>query len=151
MKSKADVIGGGVLCALSIATGTGAIFLTIGTLTEPQPGFFPFAGSLILFFFSGIILFKGFLGKEKARDGIADRGRPAALVAVMVVLVMVLSTVGYVVSTFIASVFLLWIMRVRSWRVLIITSFCLSIGTYLLFDKLLGVDLPVGFLTRFGL
>jgi len=85
MKKKADVIGGGVLCALSIATGIGALFLKIGTLTEPQPGFFPFAGSLILLLFSGIIIFKGFLGEEKVRDTIADRGRPAALVAVLVV------------------------------------------------------------------
>jgi hypothetical protein len=42
-------------------------------------------------------------------------------------------------------------MGVKSWRVLIITGLCLSVGTYLLFDKLLGVDLPVGFLARFGL
>ena len=151
MKNKADVIGGGVLCALSIATGIGAIFLKVGTLTEPQPGFFPFGGSLILFLFSGIIIFQGLLREEKVQDAIADHWRPAALVSVLMVLVAVLSTVGYVFSTFIASLFILWIMRVRSWQVLIVTSLCLSIGTFLLFDKLLGVDLPVGFLVRIGL
>jgi putative tricarboxylic transport membrane protein len=151
MKNRADVIGGGILCAISIATGVGAIFLKIGALTEPQPGFFPFVGSLILFLFSGIIILQGFTRGNKVSETSGNRGRPTALVAVMVVLVSALSTVGYVVSTLIASLFILWIMGVKSWRVLIITSLCLSIGTYLLFDKLLGVDLPVGFLTRFGL
>jgi len=46
---------------------------------------------------------------------------------------------------------ILRILDVKSWRVLILTSFCLSIGTYILFDKLLGIELPVGILARFGL
>ena len=76
---------------------------------------------------------------------------PIALVVVMIALVAALDPLGYVVSTFIASGLILRIMGVKSWRVLIITSLCLSIGTYMLFDKLLGVELPVGFLARFGL
>jgi putative tricarboxylic transport membrane protein len=151
MKNKADVIGGGVLLALSIATGIGAISLKVGSPIEPQPGFFPFAGSLILFIFSGIIVFLGCCGKERVPEAGGDRGRPAALVAVMAAQVAVLSTVGYVISTLVVAGFILWIMKVRSWRVIIITSLCLSIGTYLLFDKLLGVDLPVGILACFGL
>jgi putative tricarboxylic transport membrane protein len=151
MKNKADVIGGGVLLALSIATGIGAISLKVGSPIEPQPGFFPFAGSLILFLFSGIIVFQGCCGKERMPEPGGDRRRPAALVAVMAAQVAVLNAAGYVISTLIVAGVILWIMKVRSWRVIIITSLCLSIGTYLLFDKLLGVDLPVGILACFGL
>jgi hypothetical protein len=43
------------------------------------------------------------------------------------------------------------ILNVKSWRIIIFTSLCLSIGTYVLFDKLLGIDLPVGVLARLGL
>jgi hypothetical protein len=78
-------------------------------------------------------------------------GRPALLLAVMIVLVAVLDRLGYVIGTFIASGLILRILNVKSWRVLILTSFCLSIGTYILFDKLLGIELPVGILARFGL
>jgi len=49
---------------------------------------------------------------------------------------------GYVLCTLIASGLILRILSVKSWRVLIITSLCVSMGTYLLFDRLLGIDLP---------
>jgi len=35
--------------------------------------------------------------------------------------------------------------------VLLLTSLCLSVGTYILFDRLLGIELPVGILLRLGL
>jgi putative tricarboxylic transport membrane protein len=151
MKNTGDVIGGLVLCALSIAAGIGSVSLRIGSPTEPQSGFFPFAGSMLLFVFSVVIILQGLLGPQKEREAAGKAGRPTALVLVMTVLVAALNPLGYVVSTFIASGFILRIMGVKSWRVLIITGLCLSVGTYLLFDKLLGVDLPVGFLARFGL
>jgi hypothetical protein len=69
----------------------------------------------------------------------------------MFALVVVLDNVGYVIGTFIASGLILRILKVKSWRVLLLTSLCLSIGTYILFDKLLGIDLPVGILVRLGL
>lgn len=151
MKNTGDVIGGLALCALSIAAGIGSVSLRIGSPTEPQSGFFPFAGSILLFVFSVVIILQGLLGPQKEREAAGEAGRPTALVLVMTVLVAALNPLGYVVSTFIASGFILRIMGVKSWRVLIITGLCLSVGTYLLFDKLLGVDLPVGFLARFGL
>jgi hypothetical protein len=69
----------------------------------------------------------------------------------MIALVAVLDSVGYVIGTFIASGLILRILNVKSWRVLLLTSLCLSIGTYILFDKLLGIELPVGILVRLGL
>ncbi len=56
---------------------------------------------------------------------------------------------GFVIGTLIASGLILRILSVKSWRVLVITSLGLSIGTYLLFDRLLGIDLPMGMLARF--
>jgi hypothetical protein len=78
-------------------------------------------------------------------------GRPALLLVVMIALVAVLDSVGYVIGTLIASGLILRILNVKSWRTLISTSLCLSIGTYILFDKLMGIELPVGILVRLGL
>jgi putative tricarboxylic transport membrane protein len=151
MKNTGEVIGGLALCALSVAAGIGSVSLRIGSPTEPQSGFFPFAGSMLLFVFSLVIILQGLWGPRKERDTGGEIRRPAALVLVMIALVAALNPLGYVVSTFIASGFILRIMGVKSWRKLVITGLCLSVGTYILFDKLLGVDLPVGFLARFGL
>ena len=101
--------------------------------------------------FSAIIFFQGWLGKSKEQVAFGEIGRPALLLGVMILLVLVLDRLGYVIGTFIASVLILRILSVKSWKVLILTSLCLSLGTYVLFDRLLGVDLPVGLLSRFGL
>lgn len=151
MKNTSDVVGSLFLFLLGIGAIIGAIQLHVGSPTEPQPGFFPFVGGVCLVVFSSIIFLKGWLGHSQPKVAFGEAGRPALLLAVMIVLVWILDHLGYVIGTFIASGLILRILNVKSWRVLILTSFCLSIGTYILFDKLLGIELPVGILARFGL
>jgi putative tricarboxylic transport membrane protein len=151
MKNRSDLLGSLFLFVVGTGAIIGAIRLTVGSPTEPQPGFFPFVAGVILIVFSTIIFLQGWLGRSKTQVVFGEVGRPAMLVAVMIALVLVLDRLGYVIGTFIAAGLILRILGVKSWRALVMTSLCLSFGTYLLFDKLLGVDLPVGFLVRFGL
>jgi putative tricarboxylic transport membrane protein len=151
MKNTGDVVGSFFLFFLGIGAVIGAIRLHVGSPTEPQPGFFPFLGGISLIVLSSIILFKGGIGQSQKKVVFGEVGRPALLLVVMIALVAVLDRVGYVIGTFIASGLILRILNVKSWRVLILTSLCLSIGTYILFDKLLGIELPVGILVRLGL
>jgi hypothetical protein len=65
--------------------------------------------------------------------------------------VAVLDRLGFLFGTFLASGLILRILNVKSWRVVFLTSLCLSIATYLLFDRLLGIGLPMGILSRLGL
>jgi hypothetical protein len=123
----------------------------VGLPTEPQPGFFPFVAGILLVILSAIIFLQGWFRSDAERVVFGEVGRPALILAVMVAVVAVLDRVGYVISTLIASGLILRILSVKSWRVLIITSLCVSLGTYILFDKLLGIDLPVRFLSRLGL
>jgi hypothetical protein len=151
MKNTGDVVGSFFLFFLGSGAVIGAIRLHVGSPTEPQPGFFPFLGGISLIVLSSIIFLKGGVGQSQKKVVFGEVGRPALLLVVMIALVAVLDRVGYVIGTFIASGLILRILNVKSWRVLIITSLCLSIGTYILFDRLLGVDLPVGLLSHFGL
>jgi hypothetical protein len=151
MKNRSDVVGGLFLLLLGMGAMIGGIRLKVGSPTEPQPGFFPFLGGISLTVFASIILFKGWIGHQQDRVVFGEIGRPALLIVVMIALVAVLDSIGYVIGTFIASGLILRILNVKSWRVLVLTSLCLSIGTYVLFDKLLGIDLPVGILVRLGL
>jgi putative tricarboxylic transport membrane protein len=151
MKNKGDVVGSLFLFFLGIGAVIGAIRLHVGSPTEPQPGFFPFLGGISLIVLSTIIFLKGWMGQSENKVAFGEVGRPALLLVVMVALVAVLDHVGYVIGTFIASGLILRILNVKSWRTLILTSLCLSIGTYILFDKLLGIELPVGILIRLGL
>jgi hypothetical protein len=151
MKNRSDAVGSLFLFLLGIGAVFGAIRLKVGSPTEPQPGFFPFLGGLSLIVLSSIIFLKGWVGQSQKKVAFGEVGRPALLLVVLIALVAVLDSVGYVIGTFIASGLILRILNVKSWRTLILTSLCLSIGTYILFDKLLGIDLPVGILARLGL
>jgi hypothetical protein len=57
--------------------------------------------------------------------------------------------VGYVISTIMLSAVVLRVLETKSWWVLAVVSLVLSIGSYLLFVRLLGVTLPNGILARF--
>jgi len=151
MRNRSDVFGSIFLFLLGIGAIIGAVQLQVGSPTEPQPGFFPFVGGLIVAAFSIILFFQGCLKKSTEQVAFGEIGRPALLLGVMVLLVLVLENLGYVIGTFIASVLILRILSVKSWRGLIVTSLGLSVGTYILFDRLLGVDLPVGILSHLGL
>jgi hypothetical protein len=151
MKNRSDAVGSLFLFLLGLGAIIGAIRLKVGSPTEPQPGFFPFLGGLSLVVFSTVIFIKGWVGQGQEKVAFGEIGRPALLLVVMIALVAVLDRVGYVIGTFIASVLILRILNAKSWRTLLLTSLCLSIGTYVLFDKLLGIDLPMGILVRLGL
>jgi hypothetical protein len=151
MKNRSDMVGSLLLFLLGIGAIIGAIRLQVGSPTEPQPGFFPFLGGISLIVFSSIIFLKAWLGYSRKKVTFGEVARPALLLAVMIALVAVLDRLGYIIGTFIASGLILRILNVKTWRVLIFTSFCLSVGAYILFDKLLGIELPVGILARWGL
>ncbi len=150
MKNRSDLLGSGALFLVGAGAVIGGIQLEVGSPTEPQPGFFPLLSGISLMVFSGVIFLQERMkpGRKKGPPG--EIWRPAMLVAVMVALVGILDLAGYAIGTFIASVVILRILRVKSWRVLLLASLCLSVGTYVLFDKLLGVELPAGMLARFG-
>jgi len=151
MKNTGDVVGSFFLFFLGSGAVIGAIRLHVGSPTEPQPGFFPFLGGISLIVLSSIIFLKRGVGQSQKKVVFGEVGRPVLLLVVMIALVAVLDRVGYVIGTFVASGLILRILNVKSWRTVILTSLCLSFGTYILFDKLLGIELPVGILVRLGL
>jgi putative tricarboxylic transport membrane protein len=151
MKNLTDMAGSLVLILLGIGAVIGAIGLRVGTPTEPQPGFFPFLSGAFIIILSSIIFVQGCLGRSKSKISLGEIQRPAMLVAVLIVFVALLEPLGYVIASPFVVALVLRIMGIKSWRVLLVTSLALSIGTFVLFDRLLGITLPVGILSRFGL
>jgi hypothetical protein len=151
MNNRWEVLGSAVLFLVGVGAIIGAIRLQLGSPTEPQPGFFPFLAGISLIIFSSIIFLQGRGTPPREKRTAGEFWRPAMLVAVMIALVGILDLLGYIIGTFLASGLILRIFRVKSWQALLLTSLFLSLGTYVLFDKLLGIDLPVGVLARLGL
>ena len=151
MKDRSSILGGSFFLLIGMGAAIGSIQLTLGSPTEPQPGFFPFVGGIFLMFLSVILIVQGWMRTDVEPVFFGEVKRLALFLAVMVVFVAFLDLLGYVFCAFIASGLILRILKVKSYRVLILTSLCLSLGTYILFDKFLGIDLPLGILSRLGL
>lgn len=131
-----------------VAIMLGAVDLDVGTPTDPQPGFFPLMAGIILTLVSSVYHLQTWIDKKTEAYTKAytfgDLRRPFILVLALIVYLFAINALGYLIVTFFLSAVVLWILDTRSWWVLGTISLTLSIGSYLLFDTLLGVFLPMG-------
>jgi putative tricarboxylic transport membrane protein len=145
-----DLLAGSLLALVGIAVVIGAVQLRIGTPLHPQPGFFPLLGGGALTLLAAILLFQAALGRSTGSEAFGKVGPPGIMVAGMCVYVAILEPAGYVPATILISGVILRVLGVRSWRTLGVSSLLLSVGTYVLFARLLGIDLPAGVLGLLG-
>ena len=147
---KGDIVGSLLGALTGIAVVVGAIKLRVGTPTSPQPGFFPFLGGVALVVLSVILLVQAWRGRSTGTEAFGEVRRPAILVVGMGVYVAILDPLGYVLATSLIAALILRVLGVTSWRALGMASIALSVGTYVLFDRLLGIELPAGVLEFLG-
>ena len=149
MRKPGQIVAG--LCFLAIGIGftVGAVRLQIGVPTEPQPGFFPFWDGVILIALSAVFLFKAWGGRAGESHAFGRLGGPAVVVLALVLYVATMETVGYVITTALLSAAVLKVLETKP-RVLVLMSLILAVASYLIFDRLLGVTLPLGLLAAFG-
>jgi putative tricarboxylic transport membrane protein len=150
MRNRTDIIGSLLLIAIGVGVVIESFRLKLGTPLTPQPGFFPFIGGSLLIGLSIVLLVQGWLRRgestRKPREVAGGLRKPAILIASLSVYTAALSYLGYVLPTIILVAAILRVLGVTSWKVLILASLGLSIGAYLLFGRVLGIDLPEGVL-----
>ena len=138
-----DVMCGILVAALGVGVCIGGLRLTLGSALDPQPGFFPFIGGILLIGLAVLLVVRGARGggpaAETARESL---GPPAILVAGLVVYAALLEWAGYPVMTAFMALLALRVLGSR-WLPGVVASVLLSVGSYLLFVKL-GVPLPPG-------
>jgi putative tricarboxylic transport membrane protein len=146
---KGDVIGGVLGIAIGIAVVAGASALGVGGPLDPRPGFFPLLGGIGVIALSSTLLVQALLGRSTGGESFGDVRRSAILIGGLAVYVAILEPAGYVVATAFIAAVLLRVLGVTSWRRVAAGSVVLPIGTWLLFARLLGVELPAGRLSPF--
>lgn len=154
MRSRRDIIAS----VLLILVGTGVIIesirLKVGTPLMPQPGFFPLLGGAVLIGLALVLLVQSFLGRGEAsrlpQEAFGELRRPVILVVCLGLYTALMEPVGYVLPTFLIAAVILRVLGVTSWKILGSASLGLSIGTYVLFGRILGIDLPAGVLSFIG-
>ena len=76
--------------------------------------------------------------------------RPLILVVCLTVYTAAMEPLGYILPTLLISGIILRVLGVTSWKIVGLASIGLSVGTYLLFCRILGIDLPAGVLSFLG-
>ncbi len=154
MWNRRDIVASILLILLGMGVIIESIRLKVGTPLMPQPGFFPLLGGLFLVGLSMVLLVRAWRGSgdasQQPREAFGELRRPMILVACLAVYAAVMEPVGYILPTVFIAVVVLRVLGVTSWKVVGLASLGLSIGTYVLFGRLLGIDLPAGILSFIG-
>lgn len=143
-----DTWAGVFFLLLGMAVTIGSLQLPLGTPLDPQPGFFPLLAGIFLSGLSIVYLMVVFV-KRKKGAGMRAFGavwRPVSMISGLFIYSAILDPAGYVIATILLSVIILRILESKSWWKVAVISVAASIGSYALFDRIMGVTLPLGFL-----
>ncbi len=150
--SKYDAKIGIFLLFVSAILSIGAIRLGLGKINDFGPGFFPLLASALIALFSMIIIIS-------SRKASANRipqasafitAKSAMIVIVLLVFGLFVESAGFFLCSFFASLLLLRINGIKRWLYLLFVPGLICIGTFLIFNVLLQVRLPLGILEWVG-
>jgi putative tricarboxylic transport membrane protein len=151
-ESLRNRISGAVLLAVALVWIV-LVYQTItpGQGTEAGPRAFPLFFGYVLAILSFLLLFQGFRAANSVHEIDDIAALPGELTAAVltiggfVIYGMLLEPFGFIPSTaFIVALLLFAILRVRSLLLIAGMAIGLSLGSYLVFGKLLGTYLPPG-------
>jgi hypothetical protein len=148
--SRHDAVGAVVwVVAGAVILGWAATF-PFGSLKAPGPGLLPFAcgGALVVL---GAVLFVQARGRvtPPAVSLFADRaalGRMAATLAAIVAAALLIERAGFTATVFALTLFLLAAVARLSWPASIGYAVAAAVACVVLFQRVLGVELPRGWL-----
>lgn len=136
-----------------------AYTIGLGKLSGPGPGFMPFWVGIIVTGLACYKLIKETLLKKGEAGPVAQSiektkkssfmGKLILIIAVLLVYALFLETLGYIVTTFLAMMFLLRFAGFTQWVRIIIYSAIIVGVSYFTF-RYLGVRFPAGVFTHFG-
>jgi putative tricarboxylic transport membrane protein len=143
--SKGFDLAASLVCFfLGVGVCFGAGRLGFGSVFTPQPGFFPWIGGLMMVGLSACLFVEVLRARGGPNPSEGEWLRPALLLAALAIYVPLLEPLGYPLTTTGLCVVTLRILRTRRWSVTVGVSLALALGTFFLFTRGLGVELPAG-------
>jgi putative tricarboxylic transport membrane protein len=145
-RKTGDTIASIICVLIGIAVAAWSVKLDLGTPTEPQPGFFPFIAGASLIVLSVLLFVYARLGRSSGSKPLGTLWRPTILVIGLLIYSLILNLAGYVIATTMLSAVVLYVMDVKIWWKVLAIGLVVSLASYALFDRLLGITLPPGIL-----
>jgi putative tricarboxylic transport membrane protein len=145
-KSKLELVFNFLLLALGLYVIVVSYRIGFGTLREPDAGFFPFVGGLVILITDILVLTRR--SKEEESVAITRSGFIQLLLFTILCVfwIMAMPYLGYVVVTFVIAFGLFKTMKLEGWGKPLLFSILLTLFIYLMFDYWFYLDLPRGIL-----
>jgi putative tricarboxylic transport membrane protein len=147
---KREIAGSLFWILIAVWVIVSSIKLGVGEFHNPGPGFFPFWSALLLGILASMMLAGSFLKKEKTEIGQKAHlwqdlnwGKNITVIAALFAYCLVLTKLGYILSTLGLMIVLFYIGKMKLWAVLTgaLLAVALSFG---LFYYGLKTPLPIG-------
>lgn len=133
-------IGPLLVLAVGVAALAGSFALSLGELTAPGPGLWPFIVALLL---TGTALVLVVVDDpEDYEPWTRGTARIAGGLAGLAVFVVAFEVIGFLLPAFLMLLLWLRVFGRESWQWAVGLALAGSVGLYLLFDQLLGVPFP---------
>ena len=122
--------------------------LGVGSFFRPGAGFFPFYSSLLLGLLSLILGLLAFRGKVEKAESWTDVGNTVTVSLALLGFALLLTWLGFVITTFLFILFLLRAVERRKWLLSAGAALFISAAFYVVFGLWLKAQLPTGILGR---
>ncbi|MEI7670527.1 MAG: tripartite tricarboxylate transporter TctB family protein [Deltaproteobacteria bacterium] len=129
-----------------------ALDLDLGTPANPGSGFMIFGAAAVLGLMASAQCVKALFSKDQKEEEPREKikiWRIVSVIAANAIYIAVLDRAGYILSTFILLCFLLQVYEKGKWVWAVAGAAATSVLTYLIFAKLLQLNLPQGLITFF--
>jgi hypothetical protein len=138
---------GAILLALGLFVCYQGIDLSIGTPSRPGPGFVPFGLGFILTTLAIVYLWQSSRGKEEKKISSfpISYQRTAMAIGTICLYALVLSWLGYILTTLLLFVIWLSLIERKNW-IQTASLTCLAVVAVYFFNFLFSVQLPAGLL-----
>ena len=134
--------------AVGIGIAISSLKYGLGTLHEPGPGFITFfAGTILTLFFSSLQDKKDQSGFQSLWAGL-DPLKVLYVIVLLVAYTFSVKPIGFLISTFLLLFFLFRVKGTYRLKTILLMSFLVTTGSYLIFEIWLKAQLPKGILER---
>jgi putative tricarboxylic transport membrane protein len=140
MRAQSHRLGPLVVLGVGVAALFGAVGLSLGELTAPGPGLWPFVVAALLT--GSALILVAVDDREDYERWTRGSARIAGGVAGLAVFVVAFEAVGFLLPAFLMLLLWLRIFGREPWRWSLGLALAGSVGFYLLFDQVLGVPFP---------
>ena len=150
---KKEKITASVLWAFSFIYLYGCLRLKLGTVKNPGPGFIPALVAILLLLCTGTYFYKVFKGKrtereitEKTTEREVNYRVVFGIVGSIVFYIVLLGYLKFIVTMLITVFLMLVLLRFKTLTFSFLTAIGITVISFVVFARLLGVALPSGIL-----